>query len=65
MAAYYYLRIMVVMYFEEPGEATAPADAPSPGITAVLVGSAIGTLVLGVMPNFILNLATKSAALFR
>lgn len=65
VAAYYYLRIMVVMYFEEPGEATASADAPSAGITAVLVGSAIGTLVLGIMPNFVLNLATKSAALFR
>ena len=65
VAAYYYLRIMVVMYFEEPGEATALADAPSAGITAVLVGSAIGTLVLGIMPNFVLNLATKSAALFR
>ena len=65
VAAYYYLRIMVVMYFEEPGEATALADAPSAGITAVLVGSAIGTLVLGILPNFVLNLATRSAALFK
>lgn len=65
VAAYYYLRIMVVMYFNEPGENTALAEAPSAGMTAVLVGSALGTLVLGVVPNFILNLATKSAAMFR
>jgi NADH-quinone oxidoreductase subunit N len=65
VAAYYYLRIIVVMYFEEPGEATAMADTPGPGITAVLVGSAVGTLILGIMPNYILNLATKSAQLFR
>ncbi|HEY3744330.1 MAG TPA: NADH-quinone oxidoreductase subunit N [Bryobacteraceae bacterium] len=65
VAAYYYLRIMVVMYFNEPGEGTALAEAPSMGMTAVLVGSALGTVVLGVVPNFILNLATKSAAMFR
>ena len=63
VAAYYYLRIMVVMYFEEPGEATALAETPSAGITAVLVGAAIGTLVLGIAPNFVLNLA-KNAAFF-
>ena len=65
VAAYYYLRIMVVMYFQEPGEATALAEAPSAGITAVLIGSAIGTVALGVIPNFVLNLATRSASLFK
>lgn len=31
VAAYYYLRILVVMYFREPGEATSTLTPASPG----------------------------------
>lgn len=61
VAAYYYLRIIVVMYFHEPGESVADLQAPSPGIQAVLWASAAATLILGVFPSWVLDFAGKSA----
>jgi NADH-quinone oxidoreductase subunit N len=61
VAAYYYLRILVVMYMKDP----AAGDAPLPGAGAALkvavYGSAIVTLVLGIFPSFVLDFATKAA----
>ncbi len=65
VAAYYYLRVIVVMYFHEPGEATetlAPAPA---GILLALWGSALATLALGVFPSPVLDFATRWAGLAR
>ena len=61
VAAYYYLRILVVMYFREPGEASdnlPPAGMP---LQITVYGSAIGTLALGIFPSWVLEFASKAA----
>jgi NADH-quinone oxidoreductase subunit N len=60
VAAYYYLRILVVMYMKdpEPGEALPPAG---PALQIAVFGSAIATLVLGIFPSFVLDFANKAA----
>jgi len=65
VAAYYYLRILVVMYMQEPGEATASVQPLSPGIQTTLWASAVGTLILGIFPSVILNFAESSSALIK
>jgi len=55
VGAYYYLRILVVMYMREPGEATATIQPPSMGVTTALWVSALGTLILGIFPSVLLN----------
>jgi len=61
VAAYYYLRILVVMHFHEPGESMEELAPPAPGIQAVLWLSAAGTIVLGVFPSLILWLVDGAA----
>ena len=61
VAAYYYLRVMVMMYFRDPSEATASAENLSPGLKAALILPALGTLLLGIFPSWILEFAGKSA----
>ena len=65
VAAYYYLRILVMMYFREPGEAALNAEPLTPAFSAALVLPAIGTLVLGIFPGWVLEFAGKSAALIK
>jgi NADH-quinone oxidoreductase subunit N len=63
VAAYYYLRILVVMYMREPAEATAELRAPTGPVKAALWASAFGTLFLGIFPSAVLEFATNAAAL--
>jgi NADH-quinone oxidoreductase subunit N len=65
VAAYYYLRIIVVMYFKEPGDTMTDLQPLAPGVQAVLWGSALAILVLGVYPGWVLDFASKSAALVK
>jgi NADH-quinone oxidoreductase subunit N len=65
VAAYYYLRIIVVMYMQEPGEATASVQPPGAGIQATLWASALGTLILGIFPSVVLNFARNSSVLIK
>lgn len=65
VAAYYYLRILVVMYFHEPGEATADVPPLSPGIRTALWGSAAATLILGIVPGLVLDFARGSASMVK
>lgn len=65
VAAYYYLRILVVMYMNEPGEATLALQPVSAGIGATMWVSAVGTLVLGVFPSILLNFANTSSVLVK
>ena len=65
VAAYYYLRILVVMYMKEPGEATLSLQPLSLGISATLWVTALGTLVLGSVPSLMLNFATASSVLIK
>lgn len=62
IGAYYYLRIIVVMYMKEPRE-EAPAVAPIPlGLGTALAISLAATIYLGVLPGHVLNYASRSAA---
>ena len=63
VAAYYYLRILVVMYMHEPGESTVTLQPLGAGIAATLWATALGTLILGIFPSLILNFATSSSVL--
>jgi NADH-quinone oxidoreductase subunit N len=65
VAAYYYLRIIVVMYMHEPGEAAATAPPLSPALGVAMWGSAIGTFVLGIFPSVLLEFADRSATLVK
>jgi NADH-quinone oxidoreductase subunit N len=65
VAAYYYLRVLVVMYMHEPSEAVAKADPVPAGLRAALILPAIGTLVLGIFPGWLLDFASRSANLGR
>jgi len=51
VAAYYYLRILVVMYMHEPSEAATLAEPLGAGMKAALVLPALGTFFLGVAPS--------------
>jgi NADH-quinone oxidoreductase subunit N len=63
VAAYYYLRILVVMYMHEPGESTVTLEPLSPGIRTTLWAAALGTLILGIFPSLLLNFAANSSGL--
>jgi NADH-quinone oxidoreductase subunit N len=65
VAAYYYLRILVMMYMYEPAEATESAEPIAPSVGFALILPALGTLILGIFPTWVLDFATRSAALIR
>jgi NADH-quinone oxidoreductase subunit N len=65
VAAYYYLRILVMMYMHEPSEAVTNAEPLSPGMSAALILPALGTLFLGIFPSWVLEFAGKSAGLVK
>ena len=60
IAAYYYLRLIVVMYMREPAMDLA-LEPVSPAMSTALVLAAIATLFLGIIPSSVLNYATKGA----
>lgn len=65
VAAYYYLRILVVMYMKDPAENAPAAVELSPGIRLALGVSAAATLMLGVFPSLILRFADQSAVIVK
>ncbi len=56
IGAYYYLRVIYVLYMMEPTREIAPAKV-SITTAAVLVGAALGIMYLGVLPEGLANLA--------
>jgi NADH-quinone oxidoreductase subunit N len=65
VAAYYYLRVMVVMYMREPSEVTTKLEPPSFALRAALILPALGTLLLGIFPTWVLDFANRSAGLVK
>jgi NADH-quinone oxidoreductase subunit N len=65
VAAYYYLRILVMMYMHEPSEAVEQAEPLTPAQTAALAIPAFGTLVLGILPTWVLDFASRASTLAR
>src|SRR6266446_2781255 len=66
IGAYYYLRLIVVMYMREPNAETKPVIAVFPlTVNLVLVITALGTVYFGLFPNRILNFVLQSNLLGR
>jgi NADH-quinone oxidoreductase subunit N len=63
IASYYYLHILVVMYMNEPGEATKDLEPMPLPLKAALLIPVLGTLVLGIYPTALLTFAGASAKL--
>ncbi len=61
IGAYYYLRVIVVMYMREPREETAVPPVPA-ALGVALAVSLIATIYLGVLPEKVLTYAQTSAA---
>ena len=61
VGAYYYLRIIVMMYMREARE-EVPATPVPPALGAALAISVAATLYLGLLPGRILEYASRSAA---
>jgi NADH-quinone oxidoreductase subunit N len=63
VAAYYYLRIIVVMYMREPRDEEAPVARISTGLGFALGLSLAATFFLGIYPNPVLRYAALSVGL--
>lgn len=63
VGAYYYLRVVWYMYFEEPPE-PAPEPGPGPLRRGVLSANALALVVLFALPGSWLELSREVAALF-
>jgi len=61
VAAYYYLRVIVVMYMREPREDVPVSPIPA-GLGVALAISVVATIYLGVLPGRVLEYAGKTAA---
>lgn len=63
IAAFFYIRVIVLMFFSEPNEHTAVVVVPSVFTTVALAAAATITLVLGIVPQPLLELV-ENADLF-
>lgn len=60
IGAYYYLRVIIVMYFSQPTKDYVPTSV-APALSFALAIAAIGTLYLGILPARALALAKTAA----
>jgi len=65
IAAFVYVRVIVLMYFSEPAGDTVRAVSPSILTTVAVTIGILVTLVLGVAPSPLLDLAARSALFLR
>ena len=64
-AAFFYVRVIVVMYFHEPESDSAHVAHPSI-LTALAIGvAAAATVALGVLPGPVLDLAQSAGQFIR
>ena len=65
IAGFFYMRVIVLMFFTEPNEATASVVIPS-GYTKIVVAvAAVVTVLLGVLPQPLLDIADNAALFLR
>ena len=61
IGAFYYLRVIKVMYFDEPEEGATPALTPVAWLPrSLIIGNGLAVLVLGLMPNGLLVLCLQA-----
>jgi NADH-quinone oxidoreductase subunit N len=61
IAAFFYVRVIVLMFFNDPA-ADGPAVVVSPTSAAAVAVGALATVVLGVVPGPALHLAQSAAS---
>jgi NADH-quinone oxidoreductase subunit N len=62
ISAYYYLRVVKVMWFGEPA---STEDVPSSGALRLALGlTCLGVLLLGIVPGLVMRVAEMAARMF-
>jgi len=62
ISAYFYLRIVMMMYFKEPKETFELSSSPAIGLAVAI--AVVGVLAIGVIPSFFVNIAKIATAGF-
>lgn len=65
IAAFFYIRVIVLMFFSEPKAEGPTVAVPSPLTSAAIAIGVAVTLVLGVAPQYFLNLAGQAGTFVR
>ncbi|MDP2287793.1 MAG: NADH-quinone oxidoreductase subunit NuoN [Actinomycetota bacterium] len=65
IAAFFYLRVVVLMFFTEPTEDTATVAVPSVFTTIALAAGATVTILLGIVPQPLLELIVNAGVFVR
>ena len=61
VSIYYYLRVIVVMYFQpQPSERAFTLSTPSPAIVIALAATTLAVFWMGVFPSYFWSLASRS-----
>jgi NADH-quinone oxidoreductase subunit N len=61
VAAFFYIRVMVLMYMQEPTGDHVPDDSLMPRLAIAV--PAVATLVLGILPGLVTDLLAKAAVI--
>lgn len=64
ISAYYYLRLVMVMYMREPSDlsSTSPRMVMSPALSIVLACAVAGVVIFGIYPNPLVNFAMQAVS---
>jgi NADH-quinone oxidoreductase subunit N len=64
ISAYYYLRLVMVMYMREPSDlsSTSPRMVMTPALSIVLACAVAGVVIFGIYPNPLVNFAMQAVS---
>ena len=65
VAAFFYVRVIVLMYFSEPPDDAPTVAVPSGWTTLAIATSAAATIALGIVPGPVIDLVQEAAAFVR
>ncbi|MFE5737318.1 NADH-quinone oxidoreductase subunit NuoN [Streptomyces celluloflavus] len=65
IAAFFYIRVIVLMFFNEPKAEGPTVAVPSPLTTTAIAFGVVVTLVLGLAPQYFLHLAGQASVFIR
>ncbi len=65
IAAFFYVRVIVLMFFSEPSARRPDRRVPSPFTTVALAGAVAVTVVVGILPQPLLDLASRADVFVR
>ena len=65
VAAFFYIRVIVLMFFSEPKADGPTVAVPSVLTTLTITAGVVVTLVLGLAPQYFLDLASQASVFVR